>query len=179
MYLGGDFGNDSGKINPYAASSFYAVDRAASYLKDWKADYEAGKIMVADRYAESNLVHQGSKLPPEERAKFIRWARDYEYGALGIPVPDMVIFLDVPIEVSARLRKEREAATNTTADIHEQDNAYLAHCREVALEMAAKLGWYIISCTEEGELLSPEEIHQKILKVCQPKIDAFVAEATA
>lgn len=173
MYLGGDFGRDPGKVNPYAASSFYAVDRVASYMSDWKADYDAGKILVADRYAESNLIHQGSKLAPEERARFIRWARDYEYGALGIPAPDIVIFLDVPTEVSARLRKEREAATNTTADIHEQDNAYLAHCREVALEIAAKLDWYVIPCTEGGELLSPEEIHRKILAVCMPKINAF------
>ena len=173
MYLGGEFGDDPSKVNPYAASSFYAVDRVASYLKDWKADYGTGKILVADRYVGSNLIHQGSKLPPEERARFIHWARDYEYGALGIPAPNMVIFLDVPTEVSARLRKEREAATNTTADIHEQDNAYLAHCREVALEMADKLDWYVIPCTENGNLLSPEEIHQKILAVCQPKIDAF------
>lgn len=178
MYLGGEFGSDPNKVNPYAASSFYAVDRAASYLKDWKADYEAGKILVADRYAESNLVHQGSKLLPEERARFIHWARDYEYGALGIPAPDMVIFLDVPTEVSARLRKEREAATNTTADIHERDNAYLAHCREMALEIASRLGWYVIPCTKDGELLSPEEIHQKILAVCQPKINAFNGKNT-
>ena len=54
MYLGGDFGRDPGKVNPYAASSFYAVDRVASYMSDWKADYDAGKILVADRYAESN-----------------------------------------------------------------------------------------------------------------------------
>lgn len=173
MYLGGDFGSDPSKVNPYAASSFYAVDRVASYMGDWIADYKAGKILVADRYAESNLIHQGSKLAPEERARFIHWARDYEYGTLGIPAPDMVIFLDVPTEVSARLRKERETATNTTADIHEQDNAYLAHCREVALEIATKLGWCVIPCTRDGKLLSPEEIHRKILAVCQPAISIF------
>lgn len=173
MYLGGEFGSGPSEVNPYVASSFYAVDRAASYLKDWKADYETGKILVADRYTGSNLVHQSSMLPPEERDRFIHWDRYHEYGVLGIPTPNIVIFLDVPTEISAKLREKREAATHTTADILEKDNAYLAHCREVALEIAGKLGWYVIPCTENGNLLSPEEIHQKILAVCQPKIDAF------
>lgn len=174
MYLGGEFGNNPASVNPFAASAFYAVDRVASFLKDWRVDYEAGKIMVADRYAESNLIHQGSKLPPASRNAFVNWATDFEYVKLGIPKPDVVIFLDVPTEVSTRMMRAREKQTNTKADIHEQDTAYLAYCRDVALDIAGQLGWLVIPCTKDGEMLPPEEINNTIFKLCQPKIRKFI-----
>lgn len=179
MYLGGELGTDPSKVNAYAASTFYAVDRFASYTADWKKDYEAGKLLLADRYAESNIVHQGSKMQPAERDDFIRWERDLEYARMGIPVPDIVIFLDVPTEISARMRAEREAKTHTTADIHERDNKYLAHCREVALDIAGQLGWLVIPCTKDGEMLPPEEINNTIFELCQPKIREFMERRNA
>lgn len=174
MYLGGELGPDPRKVNAYAASTFYAVDRFVSYTTDWKKDYEAGKILLADRYAESNIVHQGSKMQPAERDDFIHWERDLEYDRMGIPMPDIVIFLDVPTEISARMRAKREAQTHTTADIHERDNKYLAHCRDVVLDIADQLGWLVITCTKGGEMLSPEEINNTIFELCQPKIREFI-----
>ena len=66
MYLGGEFGNDPSCVNVYAASSFYAVDRYASYSRHWKEDYLSGKVILADRYTSSNAVHQAVKLPQSE-----------------------------------------------------------------------------------------------------------------
>ena len=90
MYLSGQFGEKPDDVNPYAASSFYAVDRYASYKTKWGSFYEAGGIVIADRYTTSNAVHQCSKLPQEQWNDFLRWAFDYEYRLLGLPAPDAV-----------------------------------------------------------------------------------------
>ncbi len=162
MYLGGAFGSRPSDVNPYAASSFYAVDRYASYQRVWGADYERGDLILADRYTTSNAVHQASKLPPEEREGFFRWLYDFEFDKLGLPAPDKVIYLDMPTEVSVSLLRQREADTNTRADIHEADRDYLARCRQSALEAAPVLGWEKISCVRDGKLRDAEEIHREI-----------------
>ena len=114
MYLSGQFGDKPDDVNPYAASSFYAVDRYASYKTKWGSFYEAGGIVIADRYTTSNAVHQCSKLPPEQWDDFLRWAFDYEYRLLGLPAPDAVVYLQVdpvvslPREVSRNLWSQAE-----------------------------------------------------------------------
>ena len=95
MYLSGQFGSRPDDVNPYAASSFYAVDRYASYKTKWGSFYEAGGIVIADRYTTSNAVHQCSKLPPDQWDGFLRWAFEYEYQLLGLPAPDAVVYLQV------------------------------------------------------------------------------------
>ena len=92
MYLSGQFGTDPQDVNAYAASSFFAVDRFASYRKDWSRDYAKG-VVIADRYTTSNAVHQCSKLPRQQWESFLDWLFDFEYNKLGIPVPDCVIYL--------------------------------------------------------------------------------------
>lgn len=92
MYLSGKFGKDPSAVNAYAASSFYAVDRCADFLANWKADYDAGALFVSGRYTTSNAVHQGAKLAGDERAAYTDWLFDYEYRLLGLPKPDLVIF---------------------------------------------------------------------------------------
>ena len=162
MYLGGEFGEKPGDVNAYAASSFYAVDRYASYKKAWGQWYEQGGLVLADRYTTSNAVHQASKVPPEERPAFFRWLYDFEYGKLGLPRPDAVVYLDMPTDCSVKLLRAREAATDTHADIHEKDSAYLAACRAAAKVAAAELGWQVVPCVKEGALRSIEDIHQDV-----------------
>ena len=111
MYLSGQFGDKPDDVNPYAASSFYAVDRYASYKTKWGSFYEAGGIVIADRYTTSNAVHQCSKLPPEQWDDFLRWALDYEYRLLGLPAPDAVVYLQVDPAVSQKLMTGRYHAT--------------------------------------------------------------------
>ena len=163
MYLGGEFGTHPSDVNPYAASTFYAVDRYASWKKVWGEHYQAGGLVLADRYTTSNAVHQACKLPEEEWEGFFRWLFDFECGKLGLPMPDLVVYLDMPTQEAVRLLRSREAATHTKADIHEVDTDYLALCRKTALRAADCLGWKKISCVDEGGALrSVEEIHGEI-----------------
>ncbi len=166
MYLGGEFGSHPSDVNAYAASTFYAVDRYAAWKKVWGAGYEAGGLVLSDRYTTSNAVHQGGKLSTEEQNAFFDWLFDFEYRKLGLPQPDAVIYLDMPTEKSVQLLRSREAVTHTKADIHEVDTEYLALCRQTALRAAEHYGWKRISCVDsQGELRSIQDIHQEIWTV--------------
>ena len=162
LYLGGAFGTKPSDVNGYAASAFFAVDRFAAYKQDWGSYYEEGGLILSDRYTTSNAVHQGSKEQPENRQEFLRWLYEFEYDRLGLPRPDLVIYLDVPTEYTEQLMRSREASTGTTADIHEQDLEYLATCRKVGREAAALYGWTIIECVRDGRMRSIEDIHNEI-----------------
>ena len=169
MYLAGEFGKRPGDVNPYAASAFYAVDRYASWKKVWQGWYEAGGLVLADRYTTSNAVHQTSKLPKEAQTPFLDWLRDFEYDKLGLPEPDLVILLDVPTDRSEELLRRREAATHTAGDIHETDRDYLSACRAAAQTAAAVWGWRKISCLDEsGDFRSVEDIHREIWEAAAP-----------
>lgn len=157
-YLGGGFGEKADEISPYAASAFFAVDRFASFLEDWREDWEAGVPIICDRYTTSNIIYQGEKLPPEERGEFARWLFDFEYKRAGLPTPDRVIFLDLEPEISAELRRVRKGP----GDIHENDGEYLKRCREAALGAAKEFDWCVINCAPEGKLLPMEEIRALI-----------------
>lgn len=166
LYLDGRFGSRPSDVNAYAASTFYAVDRFAGYKEDWGEYYEAGGLMVSDRYTTSNAVHQASKLPPEEREEFFRWLGDFEYGRLGLPRPDLVLWMDMPIECTVENMRRRESDTNTTADIHEVDVDYLRACYDSAAQAAEFYGWRRVKCVDkEGNLRSVEEIHSEIMEL--------------
>ena len=169
MYLGGQFGDKPSDVNAYAASAFYAVDRYASYKKVWGEWYEQGGLVLSDRYTTSNAVHQASKEPEENQAEFLRWLYEFEYDKLGLPRPDLTIYLDVPTEYTEKLMRSREAATGTQADIHEQDLTYLATCRKMGRSAAEYYGWTVIHCVRDGEMRSIEDIHKEIyshVKAC-------------
>ena len=162
MYLGGQFGNKPTDVNAYAASSFYAVDRYASYKMDWGKWYEEGGLVLSDRYTTSNAVHQASKETGAARDQFLHWLYDFEYEKLGLPRPDLVIYLDVPTDYTEKLLRHREQDTNTTADIHEKDMQYLATCRESGRAAAAYYGWHVIQCVHNGAMRTMEDIHNEI-----------------
>ena len=164
LYLGGAFGSDPGDVNAYAAASFYAVDRYASYKQDWGAFYESGGLVIADRYTTSNAVHQASKLPEGEREAFLDWLFDLEYRLLGLPEPDLVLYLDMPTEITEKMLRQREQAAGTHADIHEQDEAYLKACRENARAIVRRCGWQVIDCAENGAPRTPEDIHNEVYR---------------
>ena len=165
MYLGGEFGTKPSDVNAYAASMFYAVDRYASWKKDWKNDYDEGTLIVCDRYTTSNAVHQASKEPPEQRQAYYRWLYETEFDLLGLPKPDLVIYLDAPIELTESMMRKREAQTNTNADIHEKDLAYLHLCRASGREAAEFYGWKIINCTNDGAMRTREDIHEEVYRL--------------
>lgn len=164
MYLAGQFGTKPGDVNAFAASCFYAVDRFASFKKDWGEYYNGGGIIVSGRYTTSNAVHQCSKLPESEWESFLSWLYDFEYNKLGIPKPDKVIFLDMPTEVSQKLLDNRYSSDGGHKDIHECDLEYLNRCRKAALFTAEYSGWVKISCAENDSPRTIEDIAADILK---------------
>ena len=164
MYLGGEFGGKPSDVNAYAASAFYSVDRYASYKKVWGDWYEQGELVISDRYTTSNAVHQTSKEPPEKQRDFLKWLYDFEYDKLGLPRPDLVIYLDVPTDFTEKLMRRREADTHTHADIHEKDLEYLATCRRTGKAAADYYGWTVIQCVEDGNMRSIEDIHEEIYR---------------
>ena len=163
MYLGGDFGERASEVNAYAASAFFAVDRYASFQTKWRADLEAGAIVLADRYTTANMVHQAVKIEDAaEREAFLAWLEDFEYEKLALPRPDLVLFLDMDPAVSRRLIAARAAASGAARDIHERDEDYLVRCHRASVNLAARCGWQRVRCSEEGEPLSREAVHEKI-----------------
>lgn len=164
MYLDGEFGSDPKEVNAYAASAFYAVDRFSSFSRDWKADYDRGSVILCDRYATSNMVYQMSKVPREEWNQFLSWTEDFEYGKLGLPKPDLVLYLDMPIEVSQKLLLHRYHGNGGKKDIHESHLEFLRSCGECAQYAGEQLHWKVISCAKDGQPLPAEEIHQAVLR---------------
>ena len=162
LYLGGAFGSHPDDVNAYAASTFFAVDRYASYQTDWKRDYQAGRVIFSDRYTTSNAVHQSSKLEQEALFQFSDWLFHYEYDLLGLPRPTCVIFLDLPPEASFRMLQKRQGAQG---DIHELDHAYLTRCHQRALELCTHYGWHRIACWDGTQIRSVESIHAEIMEV--------------
>jgi len=164
MYLGGEFGEKPSDVNAYAASAFYAVDRYASFKKVWGEWYDQGGLVVSDRYTTSNAVHQASKEPEGERQAFLKWLYDFEYDKLGLPRPDLVLYLDVPTDFTEQMMRKREQATHTHADIHEQDTRYLATCRRAGRAAADYYGWTVVQCVREGRMRSIGDIHEEIYR---------------
>ena len=164
-YLAGDFGKNAGDVNSYAASVLYAADRFASYTEKWGADYRAGKLIFADRYTPANALYPMTKLDKAEWDSFLEWLFDFEYEKIGIPAPDKVIFLDMPVEVSQRLMTSRYGGDETKKDVHEANVEFLNACREAALYAAEKYGWSVVNCAENGEPLPIEVINDEVYKI--------------
>ena len=167
MYLDGVFGENPDDVNAYAASTFYAVDRYASYKKVWGEAYQQGKLILADRYTTSNAVHQGSKFSGAARQEFFQWLDDFECEKMELPRPDIVLYMDVPIEIASHNMRKREAKTGTSPDIHETGGTYLEKCGETAQDAAAFFGWRRVRCAKDGRMRAEMDIHREILDILQ------------
>ncbi len=165
MYLSGEFGKNAQKISPYIASTFYAVDRYATFQTEYKEYYEKGGIILADRYTTANMVHQAGKIEEkQERKKFLDWLWDFEFHLYGLPIPDQVFFLNMPVEKSLELIKNRENKFSHQAqkDIHESDKNHLIDAYHAACEVAKEYNWYELQCMKNHELRTIEDIHAEI-----------------
>lgn len=169
MYLGGEFGTDANSVNPYAASSFYAVDRYATWKKEMEPFYNDGGIVVADRYTTSNLIHQAGKITDkEEKNDFIKWLYDFEFGKMELPKPDKVIFLNMPVDVSINLMENRRNKAGTEEkDIHEANCEYLKATYKNAMDIINICGYAKVECTCEGKVRTIEEINADIIKIVE------------
>lgn len=165
-YLGGAFGNDPDSVNPYAASSFFAVDRYASFKADrWGEEWRNGGLVVSARYTTSNAIHQASKLDESKRKEFFAWLEEYEYEYLRLPRPDKVFFLDLPVDIAIAHILSREEKTGVPRDIHEKDFSYIRACESAAKSAAEFYGWTRVEVARNGEMLTPDEIEQKLVSL--------------
>lgn len=165
MYLNGDFGKDPNDVSPYVASTFYAVDRFASYRTEWGQAYNDGWIILADRYTTSNMVHQAAKIKDmEEKDRFLDWLGNFEFEIYKLPVPDCVIFLDMPPSFSRELMKERanKFTGEQKKDIHERNDEYLVESYRNSLYVAKKYNWIKIECVKDGVLKKIDEIQKEV-----------------
>lgn len=167
MYLNGEFGCDPNEVDPYIASTFYTVDRYASYKKEWEEFYKNGGIIIADRYTTANMVHQAVKITDDiERENYINWLLHFEFTLFQLPVPDCVIFLDMPPEHSRVLINSRvNKLGEEEKDIHERNYEYIVKSYHNAREVADRHKWHRINCVAGGRLKDIEEIHEEIYQV--------------
>ncbi|MGO5092338.1 dTMP kinase [Clostridium sp. LCP25S3_F10] len=174
MYLNGEFGKEPDSVNPYVSSTFYAVDRFASYKKDWEEFYLKGGIIIADRYTTSNMIHQAAKINDvQAKDNFLNWLWDFEFKKFDLPVPDCVIFLDMPPECSKSLMETRnnKFTGKKEKDIHENNYEYLLESYENSKYISEKYDWNRIQCNNKGNIKSIDEINNDIIKVIKEYID--------
>lgn len=164
-YLSGEFGSRPEDVNAYAASTFFFVDRFASYKTDWGEYYKNGGLVISDRYTTSNAIHQGSKLPRAELNGFLDWLYDFEFRMMELPKPDVVIYMDIDLNTCLQQMNIRQEKTNTHGDIHETHAEYLRACLETGSVAAERLGWIKIPCIKNGSMRSIEDIHEEIYNI--------------
>lgn len=164
MYLGGEFSNSPEGVNAYAASTFYAVDRYASFKKFWEKEYLIGYTILATRYVSSNAIHQMGKLPRDRWDEYLKWLDDFEFQKLCLPRPDEVIFLDMSRKVADRLIEERYGGDESRKDIHEKDRTYLQSCQETAKYAAKAQKWRVICCDDGENPLPLDVVTERIVK---------------
>lgn len=168
MYLSGEFGKNAKEVSPYIASTFYAADRYATFKKDYEEYYNKGGIILADRYTTANMVHQAGKIEDkEELEKFLDWLWDFEFNLYGLPVPTEVFFLNMPVEKSLELIKDRDNKFTNQAqkDIHESDVNHLKDAHKAACYVAKKYNWYEINCVDNNNnIRTIDDIHEEIYK---------------
>lgn len=168
MYLSGAFGEDAMKVNPYPVSTMYAIDRYASFKIDWEKFYNEDGIIVTDRYVTSNMVHQASKIKDlDEKKEYLNWLEDLEYEKMGIPRPDLVIFLNMPTEMAVKLMAERKnkITGEEKKDIHERDKEYLKESHANACKIANTYNWKEIKCSDGERIKTIEEIGEDVFSL--------------
>lgn len=168
MYLSGEFGKDAFDVNAIVASTFYTVDRYASYKTKWKNFYNNGGVVISDRYTTSNMIHQASKYTSDkEKIEFLNWLTDFEYNKFELPKPDCVIYLHMNTNNIHKLMENRKNkySGEDKKDVHESNKLYLEKCYESAMFSSDYCGWKLVECCNDNGLRSIEDIHNEIYNI--------------
>lgn len=169
-YLRGNYGKIS-DLSPYFVNSLYAQDRAITWINGLKDEYDKGGIIVLDRYTTSSLIYQSTSITDNnERENFINYIYDYEYHKLGIPEPDLVIFLYAPFEFVRSLKNKRKNNDGIDNDIHERDMAFMKNVYDTSVSIADRYNWNYINCVSDNQMRTVEDIHEEIYKLVKKKI---------
>lgn len=177
MYLNGEITETANGVSAKAASVLYAADRYITYKKEMEGIYNSGEyIMIFDRYTDSNVIHHGckiissltdKKMAEQELQNYIMWLYEFEYKDLGIPKPDAVIYLNVPVEYTEKLREGRKNKSNGAdkQDVHESDSSHLRNASKAGLMAADMLGWYVVECVKDDEMRTIEDISEEVFNI--------------
>lgn len=172
-YLLGEYGTHPDDVSPYAASTFYAVDRYVSFkTDDWGRFYTHGGLILSARYTTANAVHQTAKLPDNGREEFLTWLYDFEFHRMGIPEPDLVFYLDISLELSVRRVTARSEQTHVKKDIHEMDMDYLSRSLKAGRYAAQHYGWTVIPNEIDGRERTMDEIQFEL----RQRVQQFLKE---
>ena len=166
MFLDGQFGDESNGLDAYQASALYAVDRLCTYKKDIKSHYENGEIILFDRYVQSNFIHQCSRIADEsEKNKYLAWVEDLEFVKFELPKPDLIFFIEMPIEKSLELARARDSYKNgENKDIFEENTEYMQNAYKNGVSLAKKYNWKFVHCVDkDGNIKHIEDIHKEIM----------------
>ncbi|MDO8603861.1 MAG: deoxynucleoside kinase [bacterium] len=173
-YLSGKYG-DFTAVDPRVASVLYAGDRfeTSSKIRKW---LDAGYVVIADRYVSANQIHQGGKISDtKERKEFLKWLDTMEYSVFKLPRPDMVIYLDVPFEVSkewlkSKVAQRKKAYLKGRKDVAEENLRYLENSRNAALDLYKQnRGWEKVECCKGNVCMFPEQVHEQVFGLVQKK----------
>jgi dTMP kinase len=173
-YLYREF-EDSYSISPYFLSLAYGLDRMG--LRDEMIRFlKNGGVVISNRYTTSNMAHQSARLHEGERKAFVSWIKEFEYGELKLPEPDLVVYLHVPwkvgLELTDRDVKTRPHTPGDTADIAEADMHHREETEKVFLQLSkTEKNWVKVDCVDlNGKLMKPEEIHITVIKTIEKRI---------
>ena len=139
------------------------VDEICSEYADELSNYNLEQLA-------NYLIYQMEKIPSDCWDEYIEWSEDFEYEKIGVPRPDAVIFLDMPVEVSQRLMTQRYCGDENKKDVHEANVEFLKGCRRSALYAAKKQGWYVVECSDGENPLEIEKIHSNIVSIVEKEL---------
>jgi len=166
-FLRGEFGKID-EVSPYLSSLAYALDRA-SVKREMDEFLAKGGIIVANRYATSNMAHQSAKFAnASDRKEYLKWIYELEYKVHRIPKEDIVIYLHVPWEIGLTLssKKGTREYLKGKDDIAEKDLNHRMETEKLYLLLAKKnKHWKVIDCMKNSQLLSKEEIHKIVISL--------------
>lgn len=164
-FLAGDFGKLD-DVSPYLAALPYALDRA-SIRDEIKKNLRSGKIIISNRYTTSSIAHQTAKMAKNKREEFSSWLEELEYKQLGMPKPDLVIYLYVPWKVGQKLtaKKAKNRRYVKGQDIAEKNIKHRIESEKMYLKLAKRQGWVKIDCVNKyGKIMPPDKIHELVVE---------------
>ncbi len=167
--LSGNLGTNVDALDEYQTSVLFAVDRLFTYKTVLKEHLDKGDVLVLDRYVESNLLYQATRILDSTKfEEYVNWLLNFEYSTLKLPKPDLVIYLNMPPNISKHLIQSRGKKNDLKTDIYENDDIYMQNVYERGLKIAQKFDFTIIDCVDKnGKLKTIQDINNEICsKVC-------------
>ena len=170
-YLNGKYGEALENF-PEMIATLFAVDRFER-KEELAANIKSRDIVLCDRYCSSNVGYGCAKIAKEERDSFAKFLTWLDYDLFGMPIPDVVIYLDIPVKFSAQLiaKKKARSYTDKAEDLHEADHEFLGRVannyRSLVPDQTRYQEWVTINLERNGHLRKEDDVFEDILTTVQ------------